>query len=143
MKNPFSIDKSFTIRHKILEVLYNDWEKNGREYNRRIGSIRVAKETNISIGEIERLQNLLVGSGEISASFNDDQAMMSIQPQGVNSCVDQKYIKDGRKNRWDRIFDYSRIIIPLLALVIAIVSFVYTLKLKERVSNLESKTQKK
>ena len=44
MKNPFLIDKSYKTRHKILEVLYNDWELNDQEDNRRVGSIKVATD---------------------------------------------------------------------------------------------------
>jgi hypothetical protein len=77
MKNFFSIEKSYKIRHKILEVLYNDWEQNNHEANRRVGSVRIATETALAIADIHRWQYLLIESGEIVISNNDGQSMMT------------------------------------------------------------------
>jgi len=87
MRLPFSVDKSYTIRHRILEVLHNDWEANNHEENRRVGSIKIANETNIPIADIHRYQYLLIEKGEIIISDNDGQSMMSIQPNGISAYV--------------------------------------------------------
>ena len=124
MNNPFSIDKSFTIRHKILEVLHTDWKENNNEYERRVGSIKIANATNISIAEIHKWQYLLVEKGEIVIADTDGQSMMSILVTGINSYIDRRYIKEGRKEKWDNIFAWARIIIPLGALLLSIVNYI-------------------
>lgn len=141
MKNPFSIDNSYKVRHKILELLYKDWESHNHEENRRVGSVRIASETNIPIAEIHRLQHLLIEKGEIIVSDNDGQAMMSIQQNGISAFVDKRYIKSGIKERWDKIYDWARIIIPLAALLLSIINYYSNRTISEKIKNIEIKIQ--
>jgi hypothetical protein len=141
MKNPFTIDKSYKIRHRILGILYKDWEEHNHEENRRVGSVRIASETNIPIAEIHRWQNLLVEKGEITVSDNDGQFMMSIQQNGKSAYVDKRYLKAGVKERWDKIYDWARIVIPLAALVLSIINYISNRNLNQKVKNSETKIQ--
>lgn len=141
MKNPFSVDRSYKIRHKILEVLYKDWENHEHEENRRVGSVRIARETNIPIAEIHRLQHLLIEKGEIVVSDNDGQSMMSIQQNGIGAYVDKRYLKSGTKEKWDTIYDWARILIPLGALVLSIINYVSNKSIAEKVNTLEKNIQ--
>lgn len=142
MKSPFLIDNSFKIRHKILEVLYKDWEANNHEYDRRVGSVRIASETNIPIAEIHRWQYLLVEQSEIVISDNDGQSMMSIQQNGISAYVDKRYLKTGVKERWDTIYDWARILIPLAALILSIVNYVSNQNINTKIKELETKIPK-
>ena len=141
MKNPLLVDNSYKIRHRILEVLYQDWETHNHEDNRRVGSVRIASDTNIPIAEIHRWQHLLVEKGEIIVSDNDGQSMMSIQQSGITAYVDKRYLKVGVKERWDRIFDWARILIPLSALILSIVNYYTNRNISSRVKTLETKIE--
>jgi len=142
MKTPFSIDKSYRIRHKILEVLYNDWNANNHAENRRVGSIRIATDTGIPIAEIHRLQYLLVEKGEINISENDGQSIMTLQPNGITAYVDKLYIKEGYKQRWDGIYDWARILIPLVALLLSLYNYYYSYyKLDTKILKIETKIE--
>lgn len=135
------IEKSFRIRHRILEALYNNWENSNHDGNLRVGSIRVATETGIHIREIHKYQYLLVASGEITISDNDGQSMMSIQEPGISSFIDKKYLKDGEKALWESIYDKTRIAIPLLALAIAFFTLFSNWRINNRVKVLEYKVK--
>lgn len=138
MDNPFKISKSYRIRHEILGVLYKDWEANGKSLDRRVGSIKIANDTNIAIGYIHQVQYLLVDKGEVIISDNDGQSMMSLQSIGITSYIDRKYIREGRKNRLDNIFDWARIIIPLAALILSIINFYANRTTESRVNHLQN-----
>ncbi len=139
MDNPFRINKSYRIRHKILEVLYRDWEANGKSLDRLVGSIKIASHTNIPIAEIHQFQYLLVNKGEIIISDNDGQSMISLQSDGITSYIDRKYIKEGRKSRWDGIFDWARILIPLGALILSIINYYSNRIISTQVKDLQNK----
>jgi hypothetical protein len=141
MKNPFSIDKSYKIRHKILEVLHNDWENHNYEENRSVGSIKVATDTNIPIAEIHQCQYLMIERGEITFTNNDGQSMMTIQQAGITAFIAKKYIKEGMKERWDRIYDWARIIIPLAALLLSIFNLSSSIKSDSKIQVLETKVE--
>jgi hypothetical protein len=146
MSNPFKIDKSYIVRHKILESLYNDWEEN-EQSERLVGSIKIATKLNISVGDVQIWQGHLVEKGEISSSDIDGQAMMSIQFSGRNAYTEKKYLKEGRKKLWDDINDRTRILIPLAALIVSIGSLIWTIRvnnnLSVRIKNIEDQLSKK
>lgn len=134
-------EKSISNR-QILEILYRDWEGSSQEENRRVGSIKVASESNIPIAEIHRLQYLLVEKGEIVISNNDGQSMMSIQQNGISAYVDKRYLKEGAKDRWDGIYNWARILIPLLALILSVINYYTNQSLDSKIKDLETKIEK-
>jgi hypothetical protein len=140
MENPFLMDKSYKVRHKILEVLYTDWETHVNEEGRRVGSIRIANETNIPIADIHRFQNLLIEKGEIVISDNDGQSMITILQNGKSAYVDRRYIKEGVKDKWDRIYNWARIIIPSIALILSIFNLFSNRNASSKTNDLERKT---
>lgn len=135
------MDNSYRVRHRILEILYKDWEEHDHEGNRRVGSVRIARDTDIPIADIHRLQHLLVEKGEIIVSDNDGQSMMTIQPNGISAFIDKRYLKSGTKDRWDKIYDWARILIPLGALVLSIINYISNRTINEKVKNIENKIQ--
>jgi hypothetical protein len=141
MKNPLTIDKSYTIRHKILGELHKDWEAHNHEDNRIVGSIKIASETNIPIADVHRFLHLLVEKGDIAVSQNDGQFMMSINQTGISAYVDKRYIKEGSKNKWDGIWDWARIMIPLAALILSLFNFYSNKSLNSKIKELETKIQ--
>jgi hypothetical protein len=136
MENPLRIKRSFRIRHKILEVLYKDWESNGKVI-RQVGSIKIATDTKFPIAQIHQFQYLLVDKGEITISDNDGQSMISLQNTGITSYIDKKYLKEGRKSKWDGIFDWARILIPLGVLILSIINYVSNRSLNAKVKGMD------
>ena len=142
MENPLKIKKSFRIKHKILEILYKDWEEN-EQTERMVGSIKIANKANILVGDIHRWQGPLVQKGEITASDTDGQIMMSIQLEGRNAYIEKKYLLEGRKERWDGVWDWARILIPVGALLLSIINFISNRNLSDRIKNIEQKMEQK
>ena len=140
MRNLFKVKKLYIIKHKILEVLYKDWETTRKE-GRKVGSIRIANETEIPIAEINRWHQPLIGEDEISTSDNAGQYMMTIGSVGRVSYIEEKYLKLGRKEMWEDIWDRARIILPLISILISIYLIVVNSELKTRIQKLEIKTQ--
>ena len=136
MQNPFRIDKSYRIRHKILKALFDDWNING-QVDRIVGSIRIATLANIPIADVHLWQGLLVQAGEVNSSDTDGQIMMSIQLGGRNACIQNKYLIEGRKEKWDGAWNWARIIIPLGTLILTIVNFISNRNLNERTNKLQ------
>ncbi|MCT4237488.1 hypothetical protein HZP42_13920 [Elizabethkingia anophelis] len=116
------MDSKYKYYHKILAFLYDEWKENNEE-STLVGSIKIAEKTKIPIGIIHKLQHVLVNNGDISIVNNDGQSMISIQQNGISSYVDKKYIKEGAKEFWDNIFNWTRIIIPLGALILSIINY--------------------
>ena len=141
MKFPFSIDRSYKVRHKILETLHKDWEANNQEYDRRVGSIKIATETKTPIADIHLYHYSLVDKGEIVVSNTEGQLMMSIQLKGINSFIEKQYLKEGRKTMWDGVFDWARILIPLGALILSVINFISNRSLNDKIKNMESKIE--
>ena len=139
MKNPFLIDKSYRIRHKILGVLYNDWKAHNREYNRIVGSIQISNQTNLLPDDIHEWQNLLVNESEIATSDNDGQVMMSIQQKGISAYIDKRYLKEGRENKLDGIWNWARIVIPLGTLILSGYNYYVNKGLNTKIKELEVK----
>jgi len=139
MGNPFLIEKSYTVRHKILEFLHKDWNANGNNYERRIGSIKIASDTNIPIAEIHKWQHLLVEKGEIVVSDNDGQIMMSLSTSGTSAYIDRKYLKEGKKEKWDNIFAWARILIPLGALLLSILNYINNNSQANKIKSIQEK----
>lgn len=139
MNNPFRINKSYRVRHKILEVLYKDWEANGKIIGRQVGSIKITNDTKFPISDIHQFQYLLVDKGDIIISDNDGQSMISIQNNGISSYIDRKYIKEGQKSKWDSIFDWARILIPLGALVLSIINYYSNRSMDIKIKDLQNK----
>lgn len=127
--------------HNILKFLYDDRRSNNQQ-ERLVGSIRIAEDTNIPILKIHELQHILVNNGDIVILDNDGQSMMSIQQQGITSYVDRKYLKDGTREFWDSIFNWARILIPLLALILSLINFFSNNSLSKRISNIENRIKK-
>lgn len=127
--------------HNILKFLYDDRRANNQQ-ERLVGSVRIAEDTNIPILKIHELQHILVNNGDIVVLDNDGQSMMSIQQQGITSYVDKKYIKEGRKEFWDGIFNWARILIPLGALILSFVNYVNNNSLSKRIENTENRVKK-
>ena len=142
MKNPFIVDKSFSLRHQILEVLYKDWDNNNHEENRRVGSIKIANDTKIPIADVHVWQHLLVESGEIIVSDNDGQLMITILQKGISAYIDKRYIKRGKQTRWDDIFAWARILIPLGALILSIINYYANKNISNKVKEIENKIEK-
>jgi hypothetical protein len=142
MPNIFRINRSYRIRHAILRVLFNDWDANG-QVERVIGSIIVANRARIPIADVHLWQGPLVEKGEITSSDNDGQIMMSIQLAGRNAFLQQKYIREGQKEKWDGVWDWARIVIPLATLVLSIINYASNRNLNSRLNNLEQKVNQK
>ncbi|MYZ61440.1 hypothetical protein EH151_16285 [Elizabethkingia anophelis] len=131
------MDSKYKYYHKILAFLYDEWKENNEE-STLVGSIKIAEKTKIPIGIIHKLQHVLVNNGDISIVNNDGQSMISIQQNGISSYVDKKYIKEGAKEFWDNIFNWTRIIIPLGALILSIINYINNNSLSKRIINLET-----
>lgn len=140
MRNPFLISNQFRIKHKILEILYEDWQETRIE-GRQVGSIKIAEVTNIPIAQINRWHQSLIAADEITTVNNDGHFMMTITPKGRASCIDQNYLRKGRKEYWEGIWDWARMAIPLGALILSLITFLKNKELTNRVKDLEIQVQ--
>jgi len=78
-----------------------------------VGSIKIAEVTNIPIAHINKWHQSLIAADEITTVNNDGHFMMTITPKGKASYVDQNYLRKGRKEYWEGIWDWGRMAIPL------------------------------
>jgi hypothetical protein len=66
---------------------------------------------------------------------------MSIQQNGISAYIEKKYIKEGRKAKWDGVYDWARILIPVGALILSIVNFITNRNLNQKVKNIETRLE--
>lgn len=116
--NPLKIDKSYRIRHKILKTLYDDQEKSNDCF-KRVTSKEISKNTNIPLGRLHFFHELLKQNDEIDCCEQDELHQMYIKEQGRYSYLDEKYIKEGRKLYWDKIYDPLKVILPIITICIS------------------------
>jgi hypothetical protein len=140
MRNPLRISNEFRIKQKILEILYEDWQETGIE-GRQVGSIKIAEVTNIPIAQINRWHQSLIAADEITTVNNDGHFMMTITPKGRASYVDQNYLRKGRNEYWDGIWNWARMAIPMGALILSLITFLKNRELTNRVKDLEIQIQ--
>lgn len=133
--------KNYRNCHKILKFLYDEWNDNDQK-EKIVGSIKISAKTKIPVTEIHELQYILINNGEIVVSDNDGQSMIAIQEKGITSVVEEKYLKDGRKEYWDGIFDWARIITPIIAIIISLIALYLNQNLNSKVKILEEKIEK-
>jgi hypothetical protein len=137
MLNLFRIDKRYKIKHQILQVLYEDWATT-RVEGRKIGSIRISNITKIHTDDINLWHQPLISQEEITTSDNEGQFMMTITPQGRSSYIEEKYLKEGKKELWENIWDRARIIIPIISIGISAYVIIVNSNLKDRIKTLET-----
>ena len=143
--------KSFRIRHQILEELFKSasTEKNPQIPKNRLSNVEISKRTGISIHDVDIFHELLHEEGEINCCF-DSKALheMLITSKGRQSYIDKKFIKQGRKEFWDNIYDPMKIILPIISIVIAAVAIYLNSsnsskmqEIERRIKQIEEKAQ--
>lgn len=140
MQNPFSIPKQHIIRHKILSVLY---DSENPLNNPIVGSIKIANVTKIAIGEIHTWHQSLLTEGEIVAIEENGQLHLSITENGKTSFIEKKYLRKGRKEIRESIYDWVKIVAPLLALALSAYTIYSNSELKKKIKELELQIHKK
>jgi hypothetical protein len=138
MGNLFGIKKSLTTRYRILKTLYDDWNFTPSE-DRTMGSIRLAKSTNIPIADIDKWSIPLSAEGEILISYKDDQLMMSISEKGRASAIEKRYLKQRKMEIREDLADFVKIVVPVATLILALYTFFVNKELKERIIHLEQR----
>lgn len=134
-----TIKKSFWIRHKILQELNQLNE--GRAVNdiQPIGSVKISSNTGLSTADIHNWGYLLVEDGDVAISDRDGQMMFSLLQSGRSAFIDKKYLKAGRQDVADRIWNYARFVIPALILITSVVSITYNASLADKLKTFEGR----
>ena len=132
------ISESYTIRHKLLEVLYNEDKINpGQPF----GSILLNKRTNISIEQIEKCSTLLLNENEITSSNKDDQLFITLTSRGSAAFIDNKYKKEKNTAIRTNLYYWVNIVGPILAIILSIIVLFLNHSLNNRVDKLEQDFQ--
>lgn len=141
MRNPFKIDESFTIRHKILGVLYADQDST-KICDKRVSSQDISDITGIPLYKIHYYHELLKRNNEIDCEELPDSCHhMFIKENGRYSFLERNYKKEGRKEVIEWFNDIFKIVLPLAAISISIITLVSTCQTKGRLQELEIQTQ--
>jgi hypothetical protein len=119
--NMFRIKQSYRVRHKILDYLFQEAEKerNPQVPTNRISSIELSKKTKIPIEYIDLYHESLNEEKEIDCCFTEKLHKMLLTSKGRQSFIDKKYIKEGRKAYWDNLYDPLKIILPTVSILLA------------------------
>jgi hypothetical protein len=127
-------------RHKLLEILSkhrNDFELKKAKYNALgVSFIEIYKELNCTDDELQIITAELYTSDEIG--YHDAHNIIGLfaKKNGLSAFSNQKYINIWRDNLFNTSKNIVQIFIPVLALIVAILSF--TLKF----DNLQKQSEK-
>lgn len=134
--------EQFTIRHKILEELFKSAakEKNPQIPKIRLSSKDIAQQTNIPYEKIDIYHELLHEEGEINCEFCEPHVSheMLITSKGRQSYIDSKYLKEGKKQFWDSIYDPLKIILPIISLLIASLALYQNFNSSHKIETVET-----
>ncbi len=121
--------KQYKIRHIILQELFDSAgkEKNPQIPKIRLSNIEIAKRTNIPIADIDIFHELLNEEKEVECCFDlKGTHDMVITSKGRQSYINKKFLKEGRKEFWDNIYDPLKIILPGISILIAALALYFT-----------------
>ena len=68
---------------------------------------------------------------------------MSIQNKGITAYVQRRYIKEGKKEIGEQIWNIARILLPLGALILSILTAINNKTLSDRIKTIEDKISTK
>lgn len=134
----FRVDESFTIRHKVLETLFNDQEESG-ECEKRVGSIDICKKTKCPIDKVHRYHEILKKEKEIDCCEENGQHRMFILEAGRYAYLENKYKKLGWFDLWEYWFQPLKVIIPFFALVASAIAIIFNLSQSSKVERLNNR----
>ncbi len=139
-----AMKKRYKIRHQILEQLFSSavTEKNPQLPKLRTSNVEIAKLTGIPIHDIDTYHELLHEEGEVDCCF-DQKGLheMLITSKGRQSFIDKKFLKEGRKEFWDGLYDPLKIILPVISILVAAVALYLNSLSASRVDNLKSQVE--
>ena len=134
----FKVDESFTIRHKILETLFNDQETSG-VCDKRVGSIDICKQNKCPIDKVHRYHEILKKEDEIDCCEENGHHRMFIKEAGRYAYLEKKYEKQGWTELWDFWFQPLKVIIPFFALVVSAVAIILNLSQTSKLERLNNR----
>lgn len=126
-KNILKVGEVYRIRHSILKTLF---EAASKEHNPQYPKVRVtssfiSEKTLWPLEKIDLYHEQLHENKEIDCKMectegsNIKEHNMLLTPLGRQAYINRKYIKEGRKEYWDSIYDPFKVIIPVFTIVIS------------------------
>ena len=142
----FKVDESYTIRHQILETLFNDQETSG-VCDKRVGSIDISKQTKCPIDKLHRYHEILKKDDEIDCCEENGHHRMYIKELGRYAYLEKKYLKEGRADLWDYYYHPMKVIIPTIAVIVSIwaicVSYFSTSRQLQKLSDKDQQIEQR
>lgn len=130
--NLLKIDKKYKCRHLMLEHLYSKikYEPLHRIELEKSKSSFVEMANHLKLDAMylrECHQGFHTFDNDHVKCFNDgDNFIIGITDAGINAYLDNYWIREGHKELNERIFEKTKWAVPLLALVITILSLLYS-----------------
>jgi hypothetical protein len=134
------IHKSFRTRHKILKTLYDDQEK-ANDCFKRVSSKDISDCSKIPLDQLHFYHELLKQNDEIDCCEQDGLHQMYIKEQGRYSYLDEKYLKEGRKLYWDKIYDPLKVILPLITICISVFAIYINSTTSQKLKGLQDQIE--
>jgi hypothetical protein len=113
--------RSLTNRHIVLKALFY---QSDADPGIVISSNKLHKLTNLKITEIEKQGELLIGAGEVTTTSEGELIYFTLTEDGRRAFLDEKYLKLASHTVKQGVEFLIRIIIPIAALIISIISLV-------------------
>jgi hypothetical protein len=142
------------MRHQILKVLNKKLNSNHeltikRELNNSNMKIDdLLKELNMPYQEFQNchLAMHFAKENQLKCTVNDNGLVVGLEEAGVAAFVDDYWLREGNKDLNERIYDKTKWLIPLLALLITATSLTYaaytTQQNSKKVQSIELELQR-
>ena len=113
--------RSLNNRHTLLKALFYQSEN---DLGIQTSTNKLHKLTSLKIIEIEKQGELLLGAGEATITSEGEIIYIKLTEEGRRAYLDEKYLKlrtSTARQNWEFLM---KIIIPIAALIISIISLV-------------------
>ncbi len=118
--------RKYQIRHEILSYLYNKIQYNDIDAPQLSSTVSTLDEIAKGIGcEYDEFfrQHHAVNHGEHAKciTYHGEHCMMLCK-EGISAVLDEYWLREGIKERNERIYDKTKWVVPVISAVIAIIS---------------------
>lgn len=144
----FRIAKRFRVKHEILSYLHSKLQYNENHIfntNDSISSLEeIAKGTGIPFSDVVKYHHLINDSEAkcLPTSGKNKEHKMIIDRAGIDAVIERKWIREGNKELNERIYDRTKWVLPLLAILLTVASLWYSVYTIQRTTQRIASLQK-
>ena len=133
MKNAFKIKKKYRVRHQILELLYKKLEDeplHNTNLSKSKTDLKIISESLKLPADEIRKYHMAFHSFEkdhVQCTSMNNTSIIEITEAGVIALFDEFWIKEGKKDLHDSIYNITRWILPVFSFLLSLIAIIISI----------------